>query len=237
MGETVKSNRRLIISAASLIVASLASLGTYAASLADLSNQDAAQGLRAALVKGSESAVSRLGVTNGFLNDPKVKIPLPPALSKAEEALRLVGLNKDADELVQSMNHAAETAVAQAKPLLTDAIRNMSVTDAKNILTGGDDSVTRFFKDKTQAPLTVKFLPIVKQATDRVGLANRYNSFAARASKLGLIKGNETNIESYVTEKALDGLYTQIGDEERAIRQNPVAAGSAILTKVFGALK
>jgi len=148
-----------------------------------------------------------------------------------------MGRGKDADELVATMNQAAEQAVPEAKTLMLNAVKTMSVEDGKKILTGGDDSVTRFFRDKTAAPLTVKFLPMVKKATDRVGLAQKYNQFAGEGAKLGLVKGGTANIETYVTEKALDGLYLMIGEEEHAIRQNPAAAGSAIVSKVFGALR
>src|SRR5450631_4406725 len=205
--------------------------------LADLTNRDAAQGIKAALEKGAASAVDKLGVPGGFLNNPKVKIPLPPALDEIAKGMRMLGRGKDADELVAAMNAAAEQAVPEAKVLLSDAVKSMSIEDAKKILTGGDESVTQFFRDKTAAPLVVKFLPIVKQATDRVGLAQKYNQFAGQGAKLGLIKGDSTNIEKYVTGKALDGLYLMIGEEEHAIRQNPAAAGSAIVSKVFSALR
>ena len=207
-----------------------------AAGLADLTNQDAARGIRGALDQGAASAISKLGVPGGFLNDPKVKIPLPPALDEVAKGMRLMGRGKDADELVEAMNHAAEQAVPEAKDLMVGAVRNMSLADAKHILTGGDDSVTQFFKAKTQAPLSIKFLPIVKRATDRVGLAQKYDRIAGEGLKLGLIKGDTANIERYVTDKTLDGLYLMIGEEERAIRQHPAQAASAIVAKVFGAL-
>jgi hypothetical protein len=207
-----------------------------AAGLADLTNQDAARGIRGALDQGAASAISKLGVPGGFLNDPKVKIPLPPALDEVAKGMRLMGRGKDADELVEAMNHAAEQAVPEAKDLMVGAVRNMSLADAKHILTGGDESVTQFFKAKTQAPLSIKFLPIVKRATDRVGLAQKYDRIAGEGLKLGLIKGDTANIEQYVTDKTLDGLYLMIGEEERAIRQHPAQAASAIVAKVFGAL-
>jgi hypothetical protein len=209
----------------------------FALSLADLTNQDAARGIKAALDQGATSAITKLGVAGGFLDNPKVKIPLPPALDEVAKVMRLMGRGKDADELVVAMNKAAEQAVPQAKELLVNAVKTMSLDDAKKILTGGDDSVTEFFKNKTEGPLTVKFLPIVKQATDRVGLAKQYDEVAGQGAKLGLIKGDATNIDQYVTHKALDGLYLMIGEEEKAIRQNPAAAGSAIVSKVFGALR
>jgi len=171
------------------------------------------------------------------MNNPKVKIPLPPALDELAKGMRMMGRGKDADELVASMNSAAEQAVPQAKELMINAVKTMSVEDGKKILTGGDDSVTQFFRAKTAAPLAVKFLPIVKQSTDKVGLAQKYNNLAGEGAKLGVIKGDSANIEQYVTKKTLDGLYLMIGEEERTIRQNPAAAGSAIVSKVFGALR
>ena len=141
-----------------------------ALSLSDLSNQDAARGIKGALDQGATVAVAKLGVPGGFLNNPKVKIPLPPALDEVAKGMRMIGRGRDADELVAAMNSAAEKAVPGAKELLINAVKTMSLTDAKQILTGGDGSVTQFFRAKTAAPLTVKFLPIVKRETERVGL-------------------------------------------------------------------
>jgi Protein of unknown function (DUF4197) len=205
--------------------------------LSQLTNQDAARGIKAALTTGLSAAIGKLGVPGGFLDNPKVKIPLPPALDGIAQGMRMLGRGKDADELVAAMNQAAEQAVPEAKVLMMNAVKSMSIEDAKKILTGGDESVTQFFRAKTAAPLGLKFLPVVKRATDRVGLAQKYNQFAAQGAKLGLIKGDEASIEQYVTDKALDGLYLMIGEEERAIRRNPMQAGSAIVSKVFGALK
>jgi hypothetical protein len=209
----------------------------FASGLGDLTNQDASRGIKGALTEGVSSAIVKLGVPGGFLNNPKVKIPLPPALDQLAKGMRLMGRGKDADELVVAMNRAAEEAVPEAKVLMVNAIKTMSLKDAKQILTGGDGSVTRFFKAKTAAPLAAKFLPIVKRATDRVGLARKYDQFAGAGARLGLVKGNAVNIETYVTQKALDGLYLEIGDEEHAIRKNPAAAGRAIVEKVFSALR
>jgi hypothetical protein len=209
----------------------------FSLSLADLTNQDAARGIRGALTDGAASAIGKLGVPGGFMNNPNVRIPLPPALDEVAKGMRMIGRGKEADELVETMNQAAEQAVTQAKPLMVNAVKSMSLEDAKKILTGGDDSVTQFFRAKTAAPLSVKFLPIVKQATDRVGLAQKYDRLAGEGSRLGLIKGDAANIEQYVTDKTLYGLYFMIGQEERAIRQNPAAAGRAIVAKVFGALR
>ncbi|WP_302174150.1 DUF4197 domain-containing protein [uncultured Hydrogenophaga sp.] len=209
----------------------------WALSLADISNQDAAQGIRVALEKGAQSAVQLLGRPDGFLGNPKVRIPLPGYLEDAAKLMKFTGQGPKVDELVTSMNRAAEAAVPMGRDLLVGAVKSMSVTDAKNILTGGDDSVTRFFADRTRAPLSEKFLPVVTRATDKVGLAQRYNAVAGKAAGMGLVKQEDANIQRYVTGKSLDGLYTIIGEEERKIRQDPVGTGSAVLKKVFGALR
>src|SRR5262245_39159883 len=208
-----------------------------AAGIADLSNSDATGGLKQALSEGSLSAVGKLGVENGFFGNPKVKIPLPPAMQRVEGAMRIAGMRKQADELVLAMNRAAEAAVPEAKPLLVDAVKKMSVQDAKGILTGGDTAATDYFKRTTEGDLTKRFLPIVKQATDKVGLAQQYNSLAHQGAAIGLVKEDQSTIENYVTKKALDGLYLMIGEQEKAFRQNPMGASSDLVKKVFGALK
>ncbi len=208
-----------------------------AAGIADISNADAVSGLRQALTDGSAAAVKLLGAENGYFANPKVKIPLPPSLQKVESAMRAMGMKKKADELVLSMNRAAEAAAPEAKQLLVDAVKKMSVQDAKAILTGGDTAATEYFKRTTQTQLTQRFLPIVKKATDRVGLAQQYNSLAGQGVQLGLIKKDDASIESYVTRKALDGLYLMIAEQEKSFRTNPVGAASDIVKKVFGALR
>jgi len=209
----------------------------FALSLADLSSKDATTGVKTALEKGASVAVAKLGVENGFLNNDKVRIGLPGSLEKAMPILRMMGQGKKVDELQTSMNHAAEAAVAQAKPLLLNAVKSMSVTDAKNILTGGETSVTDFFRQKTATPLSTQFLPIVKKITDKNGLSAKYNTLMGKASSSGLVSKEEATVENYVTQRAMDGLYTIIADEEKAIRADPIGTGSAILGKVFGAVK
>jgi hypothetical protein len=141
------------------------------------------------------------------------------------------------DELVTAMNRGAEAAVPQAKSLLSNAVQTMSVNDAKGILSGGNTAVTDFFASKTRPQLAVTFLPVVTRATEKVGLADKYNEVASKAAEVGLLKKEDANIQQYVTGKTLDGLFFMISEEEKKIRQNPVGYGSAILTKVFGALK
>ncbi|HCY64594.1 MAG TPA: DUF4197 domain-containing protein [Oxalobacteraceae bacterium] len=229
--------RFLVFKAAMLPLLSMAASLALAASLADLSNQEAASGLKAALEKGSVAAVAKLGVKDGFLGNDKVKIQLPGILEQARPLLKMSGHGQQLDGLVVSMNRAAEAAVPLAKPLLINAVKSMSVTDAKNILAGGETSVTDFFRDKTSGSLAVKFLPIVKGITDRSGLSSKYNATMAQASKFNLVNEQQATVEGYVTQRALDGLYYMIGEEEKAIRRDPLGAGSKIIGKVFGTLQ
>jgi hypothetical protein len=219
----------------SFLMLAFVAISAWAVSLAGLSNGDVNGALKEALDKGSVAAVGKLGVENGFLNNDKVRIPLPRILEQARPLLKMTGHGQQLDDLVVSMNHAAEAAVPLAKPLLLDAVRSMSLSDAKNILTGGDTSVTNFFREKTSAKLGAEFLPIVKNVTDRSDLSGKYNGLVGQASKLGL--GQQQTVEQYVTERALDGLFTMIGEEEKAIRSDPLGTGSKLIGKVFGALR
>ncbi|GMV01184.1 MAG: GNAT family N-acetyltransferase [Burkholderiaceae bacterium] len=234
----LKMRRSLLVLAAwaGAAIATGGAAPARAAALDAVSNADAIGALRATLERGAGQAVAALGRPGGFLDDPKVRIPLPDGLRQAEGLLRATGRGRELDELVTSMNRAAEQAVPQAKQLLLAAVKSMSVADAKSILTGGEDSVTQFFQSRTQAPLTERFLPIVTQQVSRLGLAKRYNALAGQASKLGLLKARDASVERYVTTRALDGLYLMIAEEERAIRRDPLKAGSKVIERVFGAL-
>ena len=202
----------------------------------NLSEGDANAGIRTALERGANAAVALLGRPDGFLGNPLVKIELPGYLKDAAKLLKATGQGARLDELVTAMNRAAEAAVPAAKPLLVKAVKDMSVEDGLKILRGGDDSATQFFADKTREPLGQQFLPIVTKATERVSLADKYNAVAKKASGFGLVRGDDANIQQYVTARALDGLYRIIGEEEKKIRKDPVGTGSAILKKVFGGL-
>ena len=219
-----------------VVALALASLPA-AAQLASITNTEAIDGLKQALTDGSGAAVSLLGRENGYFANPRVKIPLPKSIQKIEGALRFMGKQKEADELVLSMNRAAEAAVPEAKALLVDAVRKMSVQDAKGILTGGDTAATDYFRRTTQAQLSERFLPIVKNVTDRVGLAQQYNSLAGQGASFGLVDKDEATVENYVTRKALDGLYFMIAEQEKKFRRDPVSATSDIVKKVFGAIR
>ncbi len=204
--------------------------------LSGVSSADASAGLKKALDQGVDRAVGSLGVTDGFLKNPKVKIDLPPKLAKAEGMMRMLGVGNQLDELVTSMNRAAEAAVPASKPLLKQALQQMSVADAKQILTGGDDAATQYFKRATYAPLKQQFLPVVTRSTEKVKLTQTYDGVAKKAAALGVLKPEDASLESYVTEKTLDGLYTMMAEEERAIRKDPLGQASNLLKKVFGAL-
>ena len=207
-----------------------------AGALDAISSGDASAGVKEALAKGADYAVSSLGKNGGFLGNDKVKIKLPGYLDKADSALRMFGMGKQADQLVETMNHAAENAVAEAKPILTESIKKMSVKDAKDILTGGDDSVTQYFKRTSTEQLTAKFKPIVKNETAKLKLADQYNKFAGKAASAGLVDKQNADVDSYVTQKAMDGLFLMIAEEEKKLRANPMGAGSDLLKNVFGAL-
>jgi len=217
---------------AALLVSSVAS----AAGLDDISNSDAVAGLKQALSNGARAAVAKLGKEDGFYGDTRIRIPLPPSMKSAEAVMHSIGMGKQADDLVLRMNRAAEAAVPQARSLLLDAAKKMTVQDAKGILTGGQDSATQYFKRTTSEPLAQRFKPIVKRAMAKVKLAEKYNEIAASGAKVGLVKEEDANLEEYVTRRTLDGLFVGIADEEKKIRENPKAAASSIVKKVFGAL-
>jgi hypothetical protein len=221
---------------ANLVFSLCLSTSALAAGLADLTNKDATSGIKEALAKGAEVAVAQLGKQDGFMGDTRVKIPLPESLRSAEKMLRTLGMSKQTDELIETMNRAAESAVVEAKPILVNAVKSMSLDDAKGLLTGGDDAATQYFKRTTAAPISEKFLPIVKQATAKAQLADKYNQYAGKAAKLGLLSEKEANLDSYVTQKALDGLYLMIAEQEKAIRQDPIGSGSKLLQTVFGTI-
>ncbi|HEX4798843.1 MAG TPA: DUF4197 domain-containing protein [Burkholderiales bacterium] len=218
------------------VAALVAPAAASAAGLADISNQDAVAGLKEALTRGSRAAVARLGVEDGFFRNDSVKIALPPSLRRVEAVMRSIGMDRQADDLVLRMNRAAEAAVPEARTLLVDAVKKMSVQDAKGVLTGGDDAATQYFKRTTSEPLAKRFLPIVKKAMAKVKAAEKYNEIAASGAKFGLVKEEDANLEDYVTRRALDGLFITIAEEEKKIRKDPAAAASAIVRRVFGAI-
>jgi hypothetical protein len=206
------------------------------AQLDRLTQREALSGLKAALEKGTQAAVAELGRADGFLGNPRVKIPLPESLERTEKLARRLGFAQQVDDLVVAMNRAAEAAVPEARKLLLDAVKKMTARDAKAVLTGGETAGTEYFRRSTDKTLHDRFLPIVQAATAKVGVAQKYREFAKPAAAFGLLKTEHADLDEYVTRKALAGLYFMLGEEEKKIRKDPVGAGSAIIRKVFGAL-
>lgn len=215
-----------------------------ASNLRFLSQDQMVQGLKEALHQGVQQAIVELGHDGGFLTNLAVRIPMPQKLATVERTLRSLGENKLADDFVASMNHAAEQAVPQATAVFVDAVQRMTISDATAILTGPEDSATRYFRRMTETNLHERFLPIVKSATDRVGVTSGYkkllgtlngNQYLGALS--GILLNNETvDIDAYVTDQALNGLFKMIAQEEARIRRNPIARTTDLLQSVFGAL-
>lgn len=199
-----------------------------------LAEADAAAAVREALKRAAGTAVGLLGKTDGFLANDKVRIGLPPALARAGEVMKKLGQGKRVDELVTGMNRAAEQAVPLARPLLEDAVRKMSVEDAIGLVRGSDSAVTDFFSRKTRQPLAAAFTPVVEPVTQRLALARQYDEVVGRASKLGLVQDAPKKVHQHVTEKALDGVFLMLAEEERKLRADPAAAATALLKRVFG---
>ena len=230
--------RKLLVSKLATAVLACAVLGggAFGLDLNSLSNADASAGLKKALDQGIDLAVGKLGVTDGFLKNPEVKIDLPPKLARAESVMRMLGVGDQLDQLITSMNRAAEAAVPESKVLLKQALKQMSLEDAKRILTGGDDAATQYFKQATYTPLKAKFAPIIGRTTEKVKLGETYDALAKKAVALGVLKPEDATLQSYVTDKTLDGLFLMMAEEERAIRKDPLGQASSLLKKVFGAV-
>ena len=227
---------RIAALAAILTTGLLAAAIAQPLTAASITDADALGALKETLTQGAGAAVGKLGIADGFLGNPDVRIKLPGNIAKRAKWMRWAGFGDELDGLTTTMNRAAEAAVPEAKELLIEAVRDMSVTDAQKILTGGDDSVTQYFRGATQDRLRERFLPIVRQKTDTLGLAGQYNELAGAASRYGLLSADDANLEDYVTGKTLDGLYFMIAQEERAIRKDPVGQASNLLKRVFGAI-
>ncbi len=219
------------------------------AALAALSQDQVVGGLKEALGKGVQQAIANLGKDGGFLNDINVKIPLPESLRKVEKTLRTLRQEKLADEFITTMNRAAEQAVPEAAAVLGDSVKQMTLTDAKAILAGTNNAATTFFRRTSETNLHARFLPIVKKATESAGVTAAYKQMMDRVGKAGslgslnllggssLLGKEALDVDGYVTHKALDGLFLKIAEEEKRIRENPLARNSDLLKKVFSAVQ
>lgn len=230
------TSHRTAALAAAFALGLLATSAAQPLTTASFTDADALGALKETLTQGAGTAVGKLGIVDGFLGNTQVRIGLPDKLAKRAKWMRWAGFGDELDALTTTMNRAAEAAVPEAKDLLLEAVKDMSVADAQQILTGGDDSVTQYFRSATQDRLRERFLPIVREKTDTLGLAGQYNKLAGAASRYGLLSAEEARLEDYVTGKALDGLYFMIAQEERAIRKDPLGQASDLLKRVFGAI-
>lgn len=199
-----------------------------------LSNADITAGLKEALAKGTRSAVNQLGHSDGYWKDARFRIPLPKTVVKTEAVLRNIGMGSQLDELHLSMNRAAEQAVPIAADVFAGAVQKLTLQDVQGILNGPQDSATQYFKGATRDTLTTQFKPIVARVTAQSGLAQQYKSLITAAGPMASLLGPSTDLDSYVTQKALDGLFLRVADEEKAIRTNPAARTTDILKRVFG---
>jgi hypothetical protein len=202
---------------------------------APLTDSTTASGLKEALQLATERAVQTTSQTGGFLDNPKIRIPLPGKLGSMATALRGVGMGAQVDELEVAMNRAAEKASAEATPVFVDAISQMSFKDASGILQGGDTAATQYFEKKTTDPLRAKFSPIVGDAMKDVGVAKLYDQLVAKyTSAVPFASAPKFDLNGYVTDETLDGLFTVVGQEEQKIRKNPAARATDLLKQVFG---
>ena len=200
-----------------------------------LSDSEIIDGLKAALGEGADKAIAALGRSNGYYKDSDVRIPIPESLEAVSKGLKTLGRPQLADDFERSLNRAAEQAVPAASGIFADTIREMSVSDARNILHGPDNAASEYFRDKSGDKITERFLPIVADATDRVGVTSRYKSLIVELGPLAKwIDADAVDLDRYITNQAVDGLFLKIAEEEKRIRENPLARTSELLKKVFG---
>jgi hypothetical protein len=199
-----------------------------------LADSDIAAGLKQALANGTRAAVNQLGRTDGFWANEHYRIPLPKQLDEAGMLLQAAGYGPQMDQLHLQMNRAAEKAVPLAADVFAEAVSKLTLNDARGILNGPPDAATQYFKRTTSQTLATRFKPIVAGVTSKVGLVQQYNTLLSSAGPAATLLGDSADINSYVTNKALDALFSRVGDEEKSIRSNPAARTTDLLKKVFG---
>jgi hypothetical protein len=191
-------------------------------------------GLKEALSIGTKNAVKEVSRTDGYYKNEAIKILMPDKLQKVADVLKTVGYEKQVDDFVLSMNRSAEKAAPKAVPIFVDAVKHMTFDDARKILQGGDTAATAFFKEKTRGKLFDEFKPVVTESMDKVGVAQSYKKMTAGYEEIPFMKKEDIDLDHYVTNKALDGLFYMVGEEERKIRTDPAARVTDLLKKVFG---
>lgn len=200
----------------------------------NFSQKEAADATKEALSNGTGNAVKLVNIKDGYFKNPEIKIPFPPELKNAESKLRSAGFGKKVDNVVLSINRAAEDAGKDAKPIFLNAIKSLTITDAINIVKGQNDAATSFLKQTSTAELTNKFKPNIKTSLDKVGATKYWSEIITLYNKLPLVKKINPDLAQYVTGKAIDGLFVMVAKEELKIRKDPMAQTSDLLKKVFG---
>ncbi len=200
----------------------------------ELTEEEVAKALKEALTIGIEKGVTRVSKPDGYFLDPEIKIPLPNEAKQVEEKLRMLGQDKMIDDAIESLNRAAEDAASGAKDLFVNAIKEMTLSDVMNILNGNEDAATRFLESNTRTQLIEKFKPIIKVSLDKVDATKYWNTVFSNYNKLPFVGKVNPDLDDYVTNKAIDGLFVQIAKEEKKIREDPVARVTDLLKKVFG---
>jgi len=199
-----------------------------------LTEKDAANGIKEALVKGTGNGIDLVSKAGGYFNNPEIKILLPADASNMEKKLRAIGLGSQVDQVVQSLNKAAEGAAVEAKPIFVAAIKNMTITEAVNIVKGDNDAATRYLEKSTTSELNQKFQPVIKASLDKVNATKYWSKVMDTYNRIPFTKKVNSNLTEYVTDKAIDGLFVMIAKEEQSIRSDPAARTTDLLKKVFG---
>lgn len=202
-----------------------------------LTTEEVAQGLREALVKGISTGSDLVSQIDGYFKNPEIKIPFPPEVKKVEDRLRQIGLGSEVDKFVLTLNRGAEDAAKEAKPIFIAAIKSMTIQDAWGILKGEENAATNYLRRVTSAQLKEKFSPVIQNSLDKVSATKYYGDIVNRYNRIPLVEKVNPDLNSYATERALDGLFIMIAKEEKNIRQNPLARTTELLKKVFGAQK
>lgn len=199
----------------------------------ELTTEQVASGLKEALIKGISEGSESASKLNGYLGNPKIRIPFPPDVQKVEDKLRSIGLSKQVDQFIETLNRGAEEAAKEAKPIFVSAIRSMTIQDAWNILKGEDDAATQYLMRTTSDQLRVKFKPVITQALDKTNATRYYGDIINTYNKIPLVENVDPDLENYATDKAMDGLFLLIAQEEMKIREDPLARTTDLLKRVF----
>lgn len=198
-----------------------------------MTNTEVASGLKEALINGVSKGTDLVSAVDGYFKNPQIAIPFPSEAKRVETSLRQVGLGSEVDKFVLTLNRAAEDAAKEAKPIFIEAVKQMTIDDAWSILKGGDDAVTQYLKKTTSALLAARFRPVISASLEKVNATRYYSDLVNTYNKMPFVQKADPDLEGYATQKAIDGLFVMIANEEKNIRENPGARTSDLLKKVF----